>query len=100
MADKKKLSFEQIRAYLQEEKKKYDEEQEFKATVKKVYSRPKVNYNKLSASMKKSAHLNANGLDLHKDENRHYSQENTQRWMEGTSYMESYNAMKDQDSWD
>ena len=100
MADKKKLSFEQIRAYLQEEKKKYDEEQEFKATVKKVYSRPKVNYNKLSASMKKSAHLNANGLDLHKDENRHYSQENTQRWMEGTSYMESYNAMKEQDSWD
>ena len=100
MADKKKLSFEQIRAYLQEEKRKYDEEQEFKATVKRVYSRPKVNYNKLSASMKKSAHLNANGLDLHKDENRHYSQENTQRWMEGTSYMESYNAMKDQDSWD
>lgn len=100
MADKKKLSFEQIRAYLQEEKKKYDEEQEFKATVKRVYSRPKVNYNKLSASMKKSAHLNANGLDLHKDENRHYSQENTQRWMEGTSYMESYNAMKEQDSWD
>lgn len=100
MADKKKLTFEQIRAYLQEEKKKYDEEQEFKATVKRVYSRPKVNYNKLSASMKKSAHLNASGLDLHKDENRHYSQENTQRWMEGTSYMESYNAMKEQDSWD
>ena len=100
MANKKKLTFEQIRAYLQEEKKKYDEEQEFKATVKRVYSRPKVNYNKLSASMKKSAHLNANGLDLHKDENRYYSQENTQRWMEGTSYMESYNAMKEQDSWD
>ena len=99
MADKKKLTFEQIRAYLQEEKRKYDEEQEFKETVKRVYSRPKVNYNKLSASMKKSAHLNSGGLDLHKDENRHYSQENTQRWMEGTSYMETYNAMKEQDEW-
>ena len=50
--------------------------------------------------MKKSAHLNSNGLDLHKDENRHYSKENTQRWLGSTSYMESYNAMKDQDSWD
>ena len=100
MANKKKLTFEQIRAYLQEEKRKYDEEQEFKETVKRVYSRPKVNYNKLSASMKKSAHLNSGGLDLHKDENRHYSKENTQRYLEGSSYMEAYNAMKEQDSWD
>ena len=92
MANKKKLTFEQIRAYLQEEKRKYDEEQEFKETVKRVY--------KLSASMKKSAHLNSGGLDLHKDENRHYSAENTQRYLEGSSYMESYNAMKEQDSWD
>jgi len=93
-------NFKEWKEALLAEKKKYDEEQEFKATVKRVYSRPKVNYNKLSASMKKSAHLNANGLDLHKDENRHYSKENTERWMESTSYMESYNAMKEQDSWD
>ena len=44
--------------------------------------------------------LEMTGLDLHKDENRHYSSENTQRWLGSTSYMESYNAMKDQDSWD
>jgi len=100
MANKKKLTFEQIRAYLQEEKRKYDEEQEFKETVKRVYSRPKVNYNKLSASMKKSAHLNSGGLDLHKDENRHYSAENTQRYLEGSSYYDTYSAMKEQDSWD
>jgi hypothetical protein len=100
MANKKKLTFEQIRAYLQEEKRKYDEEQEFKETVKRVYSRPKVNYNKLSASMKKSAHLNSGGLDLHKDENRHYSKENTQRYLEGSSYFDTYSAMKEQDSWD
>lgn len=93
-------TFEEYKSVLLEEKKKYEEEQEFKATVRKVYSRPKINYNKLTASMKKSAHLNSNGLDLHKDENRHYSTENTQRWLGSTSYMENYNAMKDQDSWD
>lgn len=93
-------NFKEWKEALLAEKKKYDEEKEFKATVKRVYSKPKVNYNRLSASMKKSAHLNAGGLDLHKDENRHYSKENTERWMESTSYMESYNAMKDQDSWD
>jgi len=93
-------NFKEWKKALLAEKKKYDEEQEFKATVKKVYSKPKDYYNKLSASMKKSAHLNSGGLDLHKDENRHYSKENTQRYLEGSSYMESYNAMKEQDSWD
>ena len=93
-------NFKEWKEALLAEKKKYDEEQEFKATVKKVYSKPRDYYNKLSASMKKSAHLNSGGLDLHKDENRHYSRENTQRYLESSSYMESYNAMKEQDSWD
>ena len=97
--DKKKLTFEQIRAYLLEEKEKYQAEQEFKETVKRVYSRPK-NYNKLTQTVKKAEHLSPGGLDLHKDENRHYSKENTERWLGSTSYMETYNSMKEQDSWD
>tara|TARA_B100001287_G_scaffold265433_1_gene258320 strand:- start:613 stop:909 length:297 start_codon:yes stop_codon:yes gene_type:complete len=97
--DKKKLTFEQIRAYLLEEKEKYQAEKEFKETVKRVYSRPK-NYNKLTKTVKKAEHLSPGGLDLHKDENRHYSKENTERWLGSTSYMETYNSMKEQDSWD
>ena len=93
-------SFEEYKKILLAEKKKYEAEQEFKQAVKKVYAKPRDYYNKLSRSMKKSAHLNAGGLDLHKDENRHYSKENTDRWLASTSYAENYNAMKDQDSWD
>ena len=91
--------FEEYKKILLEEKAKYDSEQEFKHAVKKVYAKPRNYYNKLSASMKKSAHLNSGGLDLHKDENRHYSKENTDRWLASTSYVENYNAMKEQDEW-
>tara|TARA_B100002019_G_scaffold289963_1_gene306670 strand:+ start:978 stop:1295 length:318 start_codon:yes stop_codon:yes gene_type:complete len=80
--------------------KKEKEEYEFQKTVKKVYSKPKVDYNKLSRSVKKAAHQSPGGLDLHKDENRYYSSGETQRWMEGTSYFENYQAMKNQDSYE
>ena len=96
---KNDYSFNDIKAMLLQEKKKYDEEQEWKATVKKVYSKPRVNYNKLSASVKKSAHQSPGGLDLHKDENRYYSKGETERWLSGTSYFENYQAMRDQDDY-
>ena len=92
-------SIDEFKELLLKEKEKYQAEKEFKEAVKKVYSKPKNYYNRLSASVKKSAHLNSGGLDLHKDENRHYTKENTQRWLESTSYFENYNAMKEQDEW-
>ena len=94
------MEFNDIKSMLLEEKAKYDAEQEFKDAVKRVYSRPKNHYNKLSASVKRAGHLKAGGLDCFKEENMHYSKENTERWLSGTSYVENYNAMKDQDSWD
>lgn len=93
-------TFEEYKNILLEEKKKYDEEQEFKATVRRVYSRPKINYNKLTASVKKAGHQSPGGLDCFKDENRVFSEKNTQKYLQSTSYFETYNAMKDQDSWD
>tara|TARA_B100001059_G_C17827767_1_gene582546 strand:- start:3267 stop:3557 length:291 start_codon:yes stop_codon:yes gene_type:complete len=92
-------SIDEFKELLLKEKEKYQAEKEFKEAVKKVYSKPKNYYNRLSASVKKSAHLNSGGLDLHKDENRHYTKENTQRWLESTSYFENYTAMKEQDEW-
>tara|TARA_B100000902_G_scaffold377998_1_gene410795 strand:- start:4213 stop:4506 length:294 start_codon:yes stop_codon:yes gene_type:complete len=95
-----KNNFEELKKILLAEKEKYDAEQEFKETVRRVYSKKPINYNRMTGSVKKSAHLNAGGLDLHKDENRHYSRENTERYLGSSSYMETYNAMKEQDSWD
>ena len=52
----------------------------------------------MKKNKKKTIHVS--GLDLHKDENRHYTKENTDRWLSSTSYMETYQSMKEQDSWD
>lgn len=92
---KKKLTHEQVMAFLRKEKQKYDEEQEFQKAVKAVYSRPK-----LTQTVKKAAHQAPGGLDCFKDENRIHSKESTDKWLSGSSYMENYNAMKDQDSWE
>ena len=92
---KKKLTHEQIMAFLRKEEQKYDEEQEFQKAVEAVYSRPK-----LTQTVKKAAHQAPGGLDCFKDENRTHSKESTDKWLSGSSYMENYNAMKDQDSWE
>jgi len=93
-------NFKEWKEALLAEKQKYDEEKEFKATVKKVYSKPRDYYNKLSASVKKAGHQSPGGLDCFKDENRVFSEKNTQKYLQSTSYFETYNAMKEQDSWD
>ncbi len=74
---------------------KVKEQNEFKAAVKKVYSRPK---SKLTQSVKKAGHLAAGSLDCFKEENMYYSDKETQDYIAGSSYMDTYNAMKD--DWD
>lgn len=69
------------------------EEKEFKAAVRAVYDRPK-----LTKQVKKAKHLSPGGLDCFKEENMHYSKESTKDFLAGSSYMESYLAMKD--DWD
>ena len=91
-------AFDEIKAQLLAEKEKYEAEVEFQKTVKRVYARPK-DYGRLTKSVKKAEHLAAGGLDLHKDENRHHSKESTDRWLTGTSYMETYEAMRSQDEY-
>ena len=56
-------NFKEWKEALLAEKQKYDEEKEFKATVKKVYSKPKDYYNKLTASVKKAGLQSPGGLD-------------------------------------
>jgi hypothetical protein len=102
---KKNYTFEQMRDFLKAEGAKYKEEQEFQQAIKNVDKRKLEKkaemklHKKLTAQAKKAGHQSPGGLDLHKDENRHYSREETNNWLEGTSYFENYTAMRNQDDY-
>lgn len=68
-------------------------EQDFKAAVRAVYDRPK-----LTKQVKKAKHLAPGGLECFKEENMYYTERETQDYIAGSSYMDTYNAMKD--DWD
>ena len=87
-------NFKMIMQILQEEKQKMQEEKEWKDTVKRVYSKPKPNYNKLTKSVKKAAEHMPGSVDFNSPENMYYSEKDTARYLEGTSYMDAYNANK------
>jgi len=81
---------------IKEAAQKLKEEQEFKATVKKVYSRPK---NYLTQQVKKAGKQAPGSLECFKEENMYYTEKETQDYLAGTSYMETYQSMKDHDDW-
>ena len=97
-------TFEELKAFLLEEKRKIDAEKNFqesvarldanKAEVKKANKK-----SKLTKSVMAAKHQSPQGLDLHSEENRYYSEENTKKWLEGTSYFENYQAMREQDDY-
>ena len=108
LVSKKELTFEQLKAFLKEEKRKIDEEKEFQESIANLDARKvavkkatkKANKkNKLTKSVMSAKHQAPGGLDLHSDENRHYSKEDTKKWLEGTSYFENYQAMREQDDY-
>ena len=39
-------------------------------------------------------------VDFNSPENMYYSEKNTQKYLQGTSYYETYSAMRSQDDWD
>jgi len=84
-------TFDDVIATLKAEKEKY----EFEQTVKKVYSRPK-----LTKQVKKAAAHAPGRLDCFKDENRAYSNKEVRTYLDGTSYFETYSAMRGQDSYE
>ena len=81
---------------IKEAAQKLKEEQEFKATVKKVYSRPK---NYLTQQVKKAGKQAPGSLECFKEENMYYTEKETQDYLAGTSYMDTYQSMKDHDDW-
>ena len=103
-AKKKKVdyTFEQMMDFLRKERDKHLEEVKFQEAIAKLDARKaeiKKKQSKLTKSVMSAKHQSPGGLDLHSDENRHYSKENTQKWLEGTSYYENYQAMRNQDDY-
>jgi len=88
----KNNSYEEVMAILKQEKEKYD----FEQSVKKVYNRPKT---KLTRTVKKAGHQAPGSLESFKDEYRTYSDKEVNHYLSGTSYMETYNAMRSQDDY-
>jgi len=82
-------SFDDIKAMLLKEKEQYD----FEQTVKKVYSKKPINYNRLTKQVKKAA-ATTSSLECFKEENMYYSEKDTARFLENTSYVDAYNANK------
>ena len=48
----------------------------------------------LTAQIKKAGHLKSGSLDFNRPENMYYSDKDTARYLEGTSYMDAYEANK------
>ena len=53
----------------------------------------------LTGQVKKAGHLSSGGLDFNRSENMYYSEKDTARFLENSSYMDAYNANKSADDW-
>ena len=51
----------------------------------------------LTGQVKKAGHLSSGGLDFNRAENMYYSDKDTARFLENSSYMDAYNANKSAD---
>ena len=93
-----------IKAAAEKAKAKRNEEAEFQAAIKAMDARKaqmKAEEKKLkkdlTAQIKKAGHLKSGSLDFNRPENMYYSEKDTARYLEGTSYMDAYEANKSAD---
>ena len=93
-----------IKAAAEKAKAKRNEEAEFQATIRRMDARKaqmKAEEKKLkkdlTAQIKKAGHLKSGSLDFNRPENMYYSDKDTARYLEGTSYMDAYEANKSAD---
>jgi hypothetical protein len=56
-------------------------------------------HKKLTKSVKKAEHQAPKSLEAFSEENLYYTERETQDYLAGTSYMETYNAMRSQDDY-
>ena len=56
-------------------------------------------HKKLTKSMKKAGHQAPSSLESFSEENMYYTEKETRDYLAGTSYMETYNAMRTQEDY-
>lgn len=92
-----------IQAAAEKAKAKRQEEADFQAAIVKLDARKAALkeemklHKKLTASVKKAGKAMPGSLDFNRPENMYYSEKDTARYLEGTSYMDAYNANKSAD---
>lgn len=92
-----------IQAAAEKAKAKRQEEADFQAAIVKLDARKAAIkeemklHKKLTASVKKAGKAMPGSLDFNRPENMYYSEKDTARYLEGTSYMDAYNANKSAD---
>ena len=94
-----------IKAAAEKAKAKRQEEADFQAAIVKLDARKAALkeemklHKKLTASVKKAGVQMPGSLDFNSPENMYYSEKDTARYLEGTSYMDAYNAHKLDQEW-
>lgn len=78
--------------------KKAAEKREMQNLIRRLDQRKAV-LKAQTKKIKKAKHQAPGHLESFKEENLFYTEKETQRWFEGTSYFENYQAMKEQDEW-
>ena len=92
-----------IQAAAEKAKAKRQEEADFQAAIVKLDARKAALkeemklHKKLTASVKKAGKAMPGSLDFNRPENMYYSEKDTASYLEGTSYMDAYNANKSAD---
>ena len=87
-----------IKAAAEKARAKRQEEADFQMAIKKLDQRKAGKaaemklHKKLTASVKKAGKAMPGSLDFNRPENMYYSDKDTARYLEGTSYMDAYNA--------
>lgn len=79
--------------------KKAAEKREMQQLIRNLDKR-KADLKKQTKKIKKAGHQAPGSLESFKEENMFYTEKQTNDWLVGTSYFETYNAMKEQDEWD
>lgn len=94
---------EMIKAAAEKAKAKIQEEADFQASIARLDARKAEKkaemklHKKLTASVKKAGHQMAGSLDFNREENMYYSEKDTAKFLENSSYMDAYNANKSAD---
>jgi len=92
-----------IKAAAEKARAKRQEEADFQAAIVKLDARKAAIkeemklHKKLTASVKKAGKAMPGSLDFNRPENMYYSEKDNARYLEGTSYMDAYNANKSAD---